>query len=108
MTTPGVSQNAFSAPQKQPSPNIAVSVPAGNGGVSGRPLTWCVAGTGMRSARPGSAVSFVGIVILDEPHMVVTSGLIVTAKHATVNSARLRSARETALLSAARTHGGGQ
>src|SRR5438874_10591811 len=24
----------------------------------------------MRSARPGSAVSFVGIVILDEPHMV--------------------------------------
>ncbi|HMC69246.1 MAG TPA: YncE family protein, partial [Mycobacteriales bacterium] len=47
-------------------------------GDSGRPLTWCVAGTGMRSARPGSAVSFVGSVILDEPHMVVTSGLIVT------------------------------
>ena len=77
--TPGVSQNAFSAPQKQPSPKIAVCMPAGNGGVSGRPLTWWVAGTGIRSARPGSAVSVVGIVVLCEPHMVVTSGLIVTS-----------------------------
>ena len=42
-------------------------------GVSGCALTWCLAGTGMRSLRPGNALSFVGIVLLCDPHIVVTS-----------------------------------
>src|SRR6266540_1929467 len=33
--TPGIRQNTFSAPQKHPMPNTAVSIPSGNGGSSG-------------------------------------------------------------------------
>src|SRR6478672_5135107 len=51
-----------SAPQKQPSPNIACSRPAGNGGWMRLPLTKCSAGTAKAGlARPGSARSAVGI-----------------------------------------------
>src|SRR6185436_151362 len=45
---------------KQPSPNIACSVPAGNGGSSRAPFTWCFSGTGIFSARPGSDCSLDG------------------------------------------------
>jgi hypothetical protein len=42
-------------------PNSASSVPAGNGGSIRLPFTWCVAGTGIVSLRPGSASSCDGI-----------------------------------------------
>src|SRR5690242_9512311 len=41
--------------------NSACSIPAGKGGSSGAPLTKWRAGMGIRSARPGSACSRVGI-----------------------------------------------
>ena len=45
--------------------------PAGNGGSSGAPFTKCDFGTGMRSARPGSASSGDGSLSLwDDSHMV--------------------------------------
>jgi hypothetical protein len=48
----------------------------------------------MRSVRPGSAVAAVGIVVLCEPHMVVTSrDVIVRAKRARVNAGALALAR---------------
>ena len=52
LTTPGVCQNIFSAPQKQPMPNMAWLIPASRGS-NGPPVTWCVAGTFIASARPG-------------------------------------------------------
>src|SRR5499425_401138 len=53
---------------------MAVSSPAGNGPVSGRRLTKCAAGTGMRSLRPGRALSLDGIAsFAREPHMVASS-----------------------------------
>src|SRR5919201_1102830 len=63
----------------------------------------------MRSARPGSAVSFVGIVIFCEPHMAMTSGLIVVpparaAEFARARRVRLRSARRSGVLAPARFH----
>src|SRR5262249_23052964 len=59
--TPGSFQNAFSAPQKHPSPNRASSLPSGNGGTIRLPLTWWRSGTGIGSRRPGSASSRVGM-----------------------------------------------
>src|SRR5450631_2077531 len=59
-TTPGNSQNLRSAPQKQPIPKVANSVPTGKGGTSGAPLTKCLAGTAIRSVRPGNASAAVG------------------------------------------------
>src|SRR5271165_5328231 len=50
-----VSQNAFSAPQKQPRPNSAISLPSGYGPFSGAPFTKWVLAVGMGWARPGSA-----------------------------------------------------
>ena len=44
-------------------PNSARSMPSGNGGSSGLPLTMCASGTGMRAVRPGSASSGEGISI---------------------------------------------
>lgn len=57
LTTPGSVQNLRSAPQKQPMPNTAVSVPAGNGGRIGAGSTKWRGGTGIGVARPGSASS---------------------------------------------------
>src|SRR5690242_19634102 len=69
-TTPGVSQNLRSAPQKQPIPNTACSVPSGKGGCSGRPFTaWC-SGTGIDSSRPGRASAAVGMLVLCRPNTV--------------------------------------
>ena len=42
---PGARQNIRSAPQKQPIPKIACSVPSGNGGPIGVPRTRCFPGT---------------------------------------------------------------
>src|ERR687887_139017 len=69
--TPGASQNLRSAPQKQPMPNTACSAPCGKGGWRAASSTWCLAGTGIFCARPGSAVSRVGIssFFLVENHM---------------------------------------
>src|SRR3990172_10349335 len=61
--TPSTCQNLRSAPQKQPIANVARASPSGNGGSSGRPLTKCAAGTSIRSARPGSAPAFDGMLI---------------------------------------------
>src|SRR4051794_33325454 len=47
-----------SAPQKQPMPKIALSVPSGNGGSSGVPSTKWLEGTAIRCSRPGRASSF--------------------------------------------------
>src|ERR671924_706842 len=55
----------------------------------------------MRSARPGSALSFVGIVIFVEPHMVMTSGLIVVPR---AMGECLRSSRRSGVLAPARFH----
>ena len=56
---PGARQNIRSAPQKQPIPKIACSVPSGNGGPIGVPRTRCRPGT-IGVSRPGSASSGVG------------------------------------------------
>ena len=53
----GAFQNMRSAPQKQPMPTTAVCRPSGNGGFRGVPSTKCRSGTGIGSARPGSASS---------------------------------------------------
>src|SRR5579862_7990285 len=50
-----------SAPQKQPSPNIAMASPSGYGPLSPWPLTKCVRAVGMAVARPGKASSADGI-----------------------------------------------
>src|SRR3954447_21667670 len=60
----GSSQNSFSAPQKQPMPNTARSVPSGKGGSSGVPSTKWRSGTRIFSSRPGSASSAAGMVVL--------------------------------------------
>ena len=52
--TPLVFQNVFSAPQKQPNANSAISLPSGYGGRSAVPSTSCAAGTAITPARPGS------------------------------------------------------
>src|ERR1044072_3426807 len=54
-------QNARSAPQKQPSPKIAVSSPAGYGPFSGRFRTKWLAAVGMALGRPGRASAALGI-----------------------------------------------
>jgi hypothetical protein len=60
---PGARQNMRSAPQKQPIPKIARSVPSGNGGPIGVPRTRCVPGIAIGVSRPGSASSGVGIAV---------------------------------------------
>src|SRR3954452_8486495 len=60
----GSSQKPFSAPQKQPMPNTARSVPSGNGGSSGVPSTKWRSGTGIFSSRPGRASSGAGMAVL--------------------------------------------
>src|SRR5690606_39753533 len=56
--TPGVCQNRRSAPQKQPSPNTAVLMPSGNGGLIRRSgWTACSSGVTSGSGRPGRASS---------------------------------------------------
>ena len=60
LNTPAFFQKAFSAPQKHPSPKRAISMP-GQGPSMGLPFTKCFAGTGIRSSRPGSALSGGGI-----------------------------------------------
>src|SRR5260221_10036012 len=59
--TPGVCQNFFSAPQKQPRPNTAVRVPSGHGPVSDAPFTKWRAGATMGSDRPLRASSGLGM-----------------------------------------------
>src|SRR6266542_4334196 len=49
-----------SAPQKQPIPKTAVSLPAGHGPFSGVPSTVCVDATGISVELPGRAWSGVG------------------------------------------------
>jgi hypothetical protein len=44
-------------PQKQPSPKTACCRPPGNGATMRLPLTKCVSGTCIFSARPGSVLS---------------------------------------------------
>src|SRR4051812_3364158 len=61
---PGSSQKSFSAPQKQPIPNSARSVPSGKGGSSGVPSTKWRSGTTIFSSRPGSASSGAGSLVL--------------------------------------------
>src|SRR5262245_13944977 len=58
---PGARQNIRSAPQKQPMPKMARSVPSGKGGPIGVPRTRCRPGTTIGVSRPGSASSGVGI-----------------------------------------------
>ncbi len=60
--TPSVCQKAFSAPQKQPRPKMAVRAPSGHGGVSEAPLTWWRSVMTMGSSRPGSASAGDGMV----------------------------------------------
>ena len=71
--TPSVCQKIRSAPQKHPSPKIAVSRPSGNGGLMGWSFTKWVAGTGISSVRPGSAVSASIICALSRPNMPIGS-----------------------------------
>ena len=63
-TTPGTFQKSFSAPQKQPIPNSAISVPAGYGGRRAEPRTACLAGTGISVGRPGRISSAEGNLVL--------------------------------------------
>jgi hypothetical protein len=58
--TPGARQNIRSAPQKQPIPKIARSIPSGNGGPMGVPRTRWVPGATIGLSRPGSASSGAG------------------------------------------------
>ncbi len=62
--TPGACQSFRSAPQKQPMPNIASLEPSGNGGRMRDPRTTCASATSTASARPGSARSREGIIVL--------------------------------------------
>ena len=60
--TPGRLQNAFSAPQKQPRPKIAVFVPSGHGPASGVPRTVWVPGVTIGAGRPARASAGEGTV----------------------------------------------
>ena len=62
--TPGNFQNSFSAPQKQPMPNTASCIPAGNGGAMRWWFTKCASGTASGVVRPGSACAGPGMVFL--------------------------------------------
>jgi hypothetical protein len=69
-TTPGVCQNSFSAPQKHPIANVAISLPSGYGGWIREPLMKCVSAVGMGCSRPGSASRASGMVVgLPNPNM---------------------------------------
>src|SRR5580692_2686100 len=77
-------------------PNIAISVPAGNGGSMGAPFTTCLGTTGIFSARPGRASLGEGSLV---PEAMV-------AKHETEPGVWLGAPARVAALVLARLEGG--
>src|ERR1051325_1795372 len=72
-------QNLRSAPQKHPSPKIAVSRPCGYGPFRARPLTWWRLAVAIGAARPGKASPGAGMAVFLNRNIGVLLALSKTA-----------------------------